>query len=445
MTEVFFVLGLTLLTGFLATIFFERTKVSQVLILMLFGFLVGPMLDLVDASGESIIVSILPFISTLALIVLLFDGGLTLDLSSVASSISRSILYTLSVFLISLILVSSFAYIVLGMELAHGVLLGAILGGTSSAIVIAMVEKSQAQKETRSLLTVESTITDSLCILSAVVVIELLTAGGPLEPGHILNMLLSSFLLAIAVGASAAFAWMGIIRKFTVSRFGYMLTLALVFMVYSVTEAVLGNGGFAVFPFGLVLGNARKISSFLNLPQEAPMSPIIRLFQEEVTFFVRTFFFVYMGLLLSPSYFSGSVVLVSLAISAIFLAARYIAIRYMLPPMPRKDRGLIATMLPRGLAAAVLASYPLANGIAIPDFQQIVFVVILLTNIAATGGLFIYGREDEREEEAEKAEDKGRRGPKPKSEGDPPSKAPAPGKETRPEDDIEEFLERRSG
>ena len=49
----------------------------------------------------------------------------------------------------------------------------------------------------------------------------------------------------------------------------------------------------------------------------------------------------------------------------------------------------IISMMPRGLAAAVLASMPLAAGIKIQYFAEIVFSIIILTNIATTFGVFI--------------------------------------------------------
>ncbi len=437
MTEEFFVLGLTILIGFLAVAFFDRTRISQVLLLMLFGFLIGPFWGIVDSSEGSTIFSIMPFISTLALIILLFDGGLTLDLSSVVSAIPKSLLFTLSVFVISLILVTIFCVVALSFPVLHALLLAAAVGGTSSAIVIALVEKTKSEKDTRAVLTLESTLTDSLCILVAVVVVNLILARQVLGWGSIANMLLSSFLLAIVVGASAALAWMFVVQRFNVSRFGYMLTLALVFMVYSLTQAIEGNGGFAVFTFGLVLGNGRKLASLLNLPQEHAMSPVVRLFQREVTFFVRTFFFVYMGLLLSPAYFTLPVMLISVAFLAIFLLSRWAVQKYLFAEIPGLDRGLMVTMLPRGLAAGVLAFYVIEpdKGILIPDFQKIVFIVILLSNIAATLGVFAFDRKEHarKSEKDESSQEAGKTTEKEEEE--------KPEEET--EHEIEEFLEKR--
>ncbi|HSB46606.1 MAG TPA: cation:proton antiporter [Candidatus Bilamarchaeum sp.] len=394
MFELFFEMGLTILIGFFALIFFEKTRISQVLILMLFGFLLGPVLHLVDAGPDSVIVSILPFVATLALIVLLFDAGLMIDIFSVARAIPRSTLFTFLVFIVSVGLVAVFSVAALGWPLLHGILLGAVAGGTSSAIVITMVEKTNIGKESKSLLTIESTITDALCIIAAALTIQLILAGETPGAGTIAGLLLSSFSFAIALGAVGAILWIAVSSRFSVSKYSYMLTLALVFGLYSVTEAVKGNGGFAVFVFGMILGNSKELGQLLRLGHKFKISPMIRLFQEEITFFVRTFFFVYLGLLLSPSYFNLEVLVLSLSLLVLFAFSRWLVQKITLGDFPEKDRKIVVAMLPRGLAAAVLASLPLASGISIPNFQQVVFGVILLSNIVATLGIFHYDRPD---------------------------------------------------
>jgi cell volume regulation protein A len=392
MANEFFFISLTIITGFAATLVFERTKISQVILLMLFGFLLGPVLGLLNVSSGSIIVSMLPFISTLALIFLLFDGGVEFDVFSVARSIPKSMLFTFLVFGLSVVLVGGFSYFVLGWPLLQGLLLGAVTGGSSSAIVIAMVEKTNTSKETKSLLTVESTMTDALCIITAIILVQLITANQAPEAGTVVGLLLSSFTTAILMGVLGAGLWMFVLGKFRIERYSYMLMLALIFALFALTESIKASGGVAVFVFGIILGNARKIGKFAKIDWENPMKSMMRQFQDEVTFFVRTFFFVYIGLLLSLDYFNTNVILITLGLIAVYALARLIISRLVLGGILPKDRNVIVSMMPRGLAAAVLATLPLTSGIDIPDFQQLVFGVLLFSNIAATLGVFLSDR-----------------------------------------------------
>jgi hypothetical protein len=61
------------------------------------------------------------------------------------------------------------------------------------------------------------------------------------------------------------------------------------------------------------------------------------------------------------------------------------------------DKNIITIMLPRGLAAAVLATLPVANGIVINSFEQIIFTVIIVSNIVSTIGVFIFDKNEEGE------------------------------------------------
>lgn len=401
MNELFFIMGLTILTGFLSTFIFDKTRISQVILLMLFGFILGPMLGIIDASEGSVIVAILPFIATLALIVLLFDGGMSLDIFAVAHAIPRSTIFTIVVFFFGLVLVGSFMSFGLGWPILNGLLLASVIGGTSSAIVIAMVEKTGVAKETKSFLAVESTITDALCIITAMILLNLIMANQTPEAGEVVSILLSSFSIAILLGILSALAWVLLAGRFRMKKYAYMLTLAMVFGLFSVTEAVGGNGSFSVFVFGLMLGNSGEISRLLKCRAAYNLSHSIRFFQEEITFFVRTFFFVFMGLLLSPGYFTAGIIAVSVAVLALIVLSRYGPTRLMLSSLPKRDRSIVVAMLPRGLAAAVLATLPISNGLVIADFREIVFATILFTNVAATVGIFLFDKPENSEKRRE--------------------------------------------
>lgn len=388
-----FVLALTIVTGFIANAVFERTRISHIIILMLFGFLLGPVFGVLDVSEGSVLKSVLPFIAVLALVILLFDGGLEFDIFSVAKSIPRSMLFTILVFGLGIALASILLSMGFGWPILSSVLLGCVAGGTSSAIVIAMVEKTGTVKETKSLLTVESTMTDALCIISAMVVVQLITAGQAPAPGAVVGILIASFTTAIIVGVVAAFCWITAVARFSLEKYSYLLLLALVFVLYTVSEMIGGNGGFAVFTFGVVLGNAPRIGRLIRVECENPMSHVMRSFQEELTFFVRTFFFVYIGLLLSLDFFTPHTIAISAGLMALFFLARFAIQKFVIRDIPERDRKIIVAMAPRGLAAAVLATMPLTNGIAIPNFQEMVFAIILISNIAATLGVFAFDRE----------------------------------------------------
>lgn len=419
MFEAFFILGLTILVGYAALFLADRYKISQVIILMLFGFILGPVLGLVDTGEGSLMRSVYPFMSVLALIILLFDGGLSFNIFNVFRTITRSAVFTFLVFILCMLFTLSLIAFT-SLTVLEALMIGAVLGGTSSAIVIAMVEKTPASDETKSLLTLESTMTDSLVIIFVFVLIQAAKTVN-FGLGDFANSLLSAFSISIILGIACAFAWNYLLQRFTKHGLEYMLTVAALFIVYSVTEAVQANGGLAVFVFALVFGNLKNLpSDFLSI-SKYKVDERIKDFQGEVTFFTRTFFFAYIGMLFPLRSISFDTVSISLILVALFIIARYIGDRLLLRE-EGYERELIIPMLPRGLAAAVVVGLVASNGIIIPHLEEIVFIVIFITNIIATFAVYAYhnGKKKDSEvpeedvesaaEESEAAEEKEKTG-----------------------------------
>ena len=398
MIEYLFILGMIIIIGFLATIIFERTKISTVLILMLLGFLLGPMLGFVDATEESVIAQISPVMAMLALVILLFDGGMMLDIKSVVKAVPKSTLFTFLVFIATVLFVTIFC-VLIGWDPLQGALIGAIVGGTSSAVVIAMAERAGITREAKAFLTIESTITDALCIIGAMVVVEIIVTAS-IVAEDISHTFLAAFLLALFLGAVTAIVWMFIIEKLRIDQYYYMLTLAVALILFSATEWIGASGGFAVFVFGLVLGNAKSIVRMFaaNYELAVDQTMTMKVFQKEITFFVRTFFFVYAGLLLLPQYFTWDVIGIGLMITVLALLGRGIAGKIVIRggnngSFTKQDKQIIFTTMPRGLAAAVLATTPAVVAVTAVGFSPIVFGVIIFSNIVATLGVFFLSGE----------------------------------------------------
>jgi len=111
-------------------------------------------------------------------------------------------------------------------------------------------------------------------------------------------------------------------------------------------------------------------------------------FQGEITLFIKAFFFIYLGIILDLSSVNFNVVLIVIALIILGIAARYVSI-YLFSgdKIIHEDRRYILSLHARGLAAAVLGTYPIAMGLVNKYtlvILPIVFLVILLTNITTT-------------------------------------------------------------
>ncbi|HLD39481.1 MAG TPA: cation:proton antiporter, partial [archaeon] len=216
----------------------------------------------------------------------------------------------------------------------------------------------------------------------SIVLINIIAQNG----NHIspLQSILSAFSIGAVIGLFVGLIWLFMLDKLRGRPFDYMLTLALLFLLYVFVESAGGSGAIGALAFGLVLGNGTAFSTMLKTKKHFGFSKLQRTFQNEVSFFIRAFFFVYLGIIVS---INTTYVIYGLAVAVALILVRFVAaeISTYRMTLTHAEKNMIRTMAPRGLAAAVLAQLPAAYNI--PNaavFSDIVFIVILATVIYTT-------------------------------------------------------------
>jgi cell volume regulation protein A len=318
----------------------------------------------------------------------LFEGSLNIDIRSFIKSIPHGMKLTVLNFIASL-LVGMLGGYLLGLELGSGLLLGAILGGTSSAIVIPILKRVNVETKTGLSLMLESAISDVITIVGALTIAKVISLS-QFDVSEILNKVLTSFIIAIAIGSALGFFWAKILQKFE-SLNSYMITIAFLLMVYSFTEFIGSSGPIASLMFGLVLGNSRKLFVMLkNREERNILTMSARNFYAEISFFVKTFFFVYVGIMID---FSEPIVFLY---SFLFIVGLYllrtlvVKIAIGKEDVKPKDRAIMEVMIPKGLAAAVLAT--IAHQFSIPGadlIKNIVLASIFISIVMASAFVFM--------------------------------------------------------
>lgn len=394
MFEIFFIIGAVLILGFITSQIFERTKIPDIIILMFAGILFGSVLEVYNINIKDPIVSMAPFIGTLALIILLFDGGLNLNLFKVLTALSKAAVFTVLVFIFTVLLVGISMSQFFGWPYLYGFLLGAVVGGTSSAVVLPLVSKLSMSEKSKVILSLESAMTDALCIIVSIALIEVIVLG-TVDLRDTLGTIASAFSTAAVIGAIFAIFWVEAVSKVYIRQVGYTLTLAVVFILYSLVELVKSSGAIAVLVFALLLSNFNDIAKKVKMAGEFTLDTALHTCQVNVSFFVHTFFFIFVGLMINIDALRDATTLRMAAIIFIFiLAARIAAVKLLVA----SDKVIapfgtsMMLMMSRGLAAAVLASLPVQSGIMIPNFEEIAFSLIILTNLATTIAVFFLER-----------------------------------------------------
>jgi cell volume regulation protein A len=386
-----FILGSVILMGYLGNYLFKRTGIPDMLFLIALGVIFGPILGVFDPAS---IVDLAPYIAALSLVIILFDGGLKMGLFEVFSGSPRAALLATLGFGFAVIVIALFVHLVMGLPLVYAILFGAIYGGGGSSIaVLSVVTRVSMSSSCETVLSLESVIDDVLCTVISLVVI------GVIITGHVDSMVIArdiagQFSVGIMMGLAAGLIWLFILRKMTKEPYAYMLTLAAAFFTYAIAEYLGGNGALSSLLFGIVLGNEREIFKFLNRPSTGNVcvdAGLMR-FEEEIAFAIRSFFFVYLGLLTIAidvnSLFWG------LILSALLLGIRYITVRLATVRSPLcEEIPVMSVVLTRGLVAAILATIPMQYGLLYGElFLNVTIIVIITTAIFSTVGVLALSR-----------------------------------------------------
>src|SRR5271166_2921089 len=172
--------GALLMLAFLANRVFRVTRVPDVLVLMALGLVLGPVLGFVDPSHLSSTTNVL---GTLAIILVLFEGGLDLDLRRTLHHFAGSLLLAVLAYGFSIALVGLIVHKGLGMPLTTALAVGAVLGCTSSTVVLPVLQQLGAREPVRVTLMLEASWGDVLAVLTVGLLLGMRSQGGAVAQG----------------------------------------------------------------------------------------------------------------------------------------------------------------------------------------------------------------------------------------------------------------------
>ena len=372
--------GLLVFAAHLFASMYNRKKIPDVLLLILIGLLVGPVLHL--AKTENMGVGGPVFVA-ITLVVILFEGGTSLSLKVMRSAWKSTMNLTLFCFFLSMILAACVGML-FGMELLGALTLGAILGGTSSAVVIPLVRILDMGEESRTVLVLESAATDVLCIVFTLSFLHAMEMG-KLQVGSIVGNILSSFVLAGLLGFAGALVWSRLLTRIRKLQNSIFTTPAFVFVIYGVADLLGYSGAIAALVFGITMANIDTIKNRVLIKVMGgpghQLNKTEMVFFGEIVFLLKTFFFVYIGI--SIEFHDWRSILAGLVITFVLFFGRLIAARFFSPKTAGPfDKTIISMMVPKGLAAAVLAELPLAAGVTGGLFIKNVTYSVILFSIS---------------------------------------------------------------
>ena len=157
-----FFIGILMILGHILSEVFTRTKIPDLLFLLIIGLALGPVLGLVTPEMFGILG---PIFSTISLIVILFEGGLYLRIEAIKSTFGQCSRLTLLNFCGAICITTFVVLIVAGTYPLTAFMLAIIVAGTSPSVVIPLIRQLGLKETSQTILSIESALTDVLSIV----------------------------------------------------------------------------------------------------------------------------------------------------------------------------------------------------------------------------------------------------------------------------------------
>ena len=368
--------------------FFVKTKIPDLLLLIIAGFIAGP--SVLSIAQQQDLGKVGPVLATITLIIILYEGGLNLRATDFLKSSFPALILSLLSF--GLIVGATTAVLNLFFSFPTALLVGVGIGSTSSAIVFPLIKPLDIRDNTKTVLSLESAFTDVLSIIAFLVILE-----SVLSKNFNTSTLIFGFgakpLLSIGFGVGSALLW-AFLRKAFLNLFDMPFSgEAWSLLTYGCIEMFQLNGAIGILALGFTLANLnlipRSLGFMFNL---TPVTEKEMSLLKEISFLLRTFFFLYLGMMMQVS--SINLFFWAALLVILIYVTRYASVRIVFPSgkTPFFDSLIAFAMGPRGLACAVLATLPAQRGLEDGLWIQNVIFYVIFISIVVTSLFVIFGK-----------------------------------------------------
>ena len=325
------------------------------------------------------------FIGMMALSIILFTGGMETKFTDIKPVLKEGIVLSTVGVLLTTLLTGLFIFYISGwnstnIELTFMVslLLAATMSSTDSASVFSLLrsQKMNLKENLRPMLELESGSNDPMAYMLTIVLIQVISSGSSLSIGLLIKDLLVQFLIGGALGYSMGRFMSWLINKLGLSNSSLysILLLSMVFITFTTTDMLKGNGYLAVYIAGVVVGNMK-----LSYRKE------INTFMNGLTWLFQIIMFITLGLLVNPHEMLDTAVVALLIGVFMIVVARPLSVFACLLPfrgISAKAKLFVSWVGLRGAVPIIFATYPVIAQIeGSHQLFNIVFFILSLIHI----------------------------------------------------------------
>lgn len=317
-------------------------------------------------------------VGTIALALILFDGGLGTSLAAVRSAWKPAAMLATVGVLITAAITGVAAMFILQISWLEGLLLGSIVGSTDAAAVFGVLRSGGIglPKRLASVLELESASNDPMAIFMTVGCIELLLGNMAFGPG-LIALFASQMLIGLLCGVVGGYAAGFVVNRIELGATGLypVLITSFCLITFGLAAQLGGSGFLAVYLAGVIIGNRPLV-----------FQRGIRLFHDATAWLSQILMFVVLGLLCFPSQLidvAGKALLISAVLVfvarplAVVVAARAFRFSW-------NELTFISWVGLKGAVPITLATFPLMlgtteNSLQAPLIFNVVFFIVVVS------------------------------------------------------------------
>lgn len=344
-------------------------------------------------------------ITTIALTLILFEGGIDISFAALKRAAGPTSMIAFPTFFMSLIVgtVCFFAawplFLSDGVDPIQALVFGAIIAGTSSAVVIPLANQLKPHDSIKNALVLESAVTDVLCIVFAFAFLGVAQSAESFSIGKLIGGALSTLVFAAIIGFISGLVWILIWKSVIEMKASIFTTVAFALLVYGVAELLGFSGAISALVFGLTLANYKRLPKAIlkpfgeNLPT---ISSVERGLFGELVFLLKTFFFVFLGINMNFRDWKAQVLAFVLLLILYFFRRIWCRLSLRDQIYSDRDRAVAGILIPKGLAAAVLAGVPLQMGLSAGKaIESVTYAVVLQSIILSSVLIWFLDKKDQ--------------------------------------------------
>jgi potassium/hydrogen antiporter len=368
--ELILVAGALLAAGIVGAMLADRIRIPGLLLFLGLGMLAGSEgiggIEFNDAE-------LARTLGTIALVLILFEGGLTAGWSEIRPVLGTAASLATVGTVITAVVAGLAAKWIFELGTLEGMLVGAAVAATDSAAIFAVLRRSTLEKRLARSLEGESGMNDPVALLLVIGFIDWIQ-----QPGYGLVDMAGQLALKLAIGVAIGYvlgrlavAGLNRVRMPTAGIYP-VATIAIAALAYGLAEVAHGSGLFAVYLTALALGSG-----------SIPARRTVVAFHEGVGWVAQIGLFILLGLLVFPSTLDD-VAFEGLALSAVLiLIARPLAAfaATLFTGLGVRERAMLGWAGLRGATPIWLATFPVVAGVGTGQelFSIVFFVVVTST------------------------------------------------------------------